>query len=101
MFTSQFIVDSVIDTCERYWSESKQKRPRKEEIPSKLGQELEKKKPSKRQSSKDNAIENGSTSNGSPVRQKQERKHSPEIFKRRKTNDVTDSGVAPVICKTG
>lgn len=97
MFSFQFIVDSVIDTCERYWSESKQKRSRKVEIPSKLGQGLEKKKPSKRRSSKDNAIEDDSVSNANPVRQKQE----PEIFKRRKTNDVTDSGVAPVICKTG
>lgn len=95
------MVDSVIDTCERYWSESKQKRSRKEEISQKVSHEAEKKSGMKRQSSKDKAIENGSASNSSPVRRKYERDDSPEMFKRRKTNDVTDSIVASKTCKTG
>ncbi|XP_055302508.1 uncharacterized protein LOC129568536 [Sitodiplosis mosellana] len=93
--------DCVIDTCERYWNECKQKRSRKEEIPEKVSQVIEKKSAKKRQSSKDNTIENSFTPNNTPpMLRTHERENSPEMFKRRKTNDVVDSGVRLNICKT-
>lgn len=102
------MIDSVIDTCERYWNDCKQKGSRKDKIPEGTIQETEKKRSKRRQSSKDSAIENDIAAKNSPVRRKHDSNKSPElkvfkvpVFKRRKTNDVTDSGVALNICKTG
>lgn len=98
------MIDSVIDTCERYWNDCKQKGSRKERSLERISQEAEKRRSKHRQPLKDDAIkiESDLTLKASPVRRKYERENTPEIFKRRKTNDVTDSGVVPnIVCKTG
>lgn len=90
---------SVIDTCERYWNECEQKGIRKEKTLERLNEDVERKTLKQRKPSKE--IENGVSLKCSPVRRKHERETSTEMFKRRKTNDVTDCGVDLSICKTG
>lgn len=97
--------DSVIDTCERYWDESKQKKSRKEKSVEKFSFEGERKSSKQQKTTKSTSIdtEKGKTcveKEGQP-RLKREKEEKPsEDCKRRKINvDVTDSSVVLEIDK--
>ncbi|XP_031636750.1 uncharacterized protein LOC116349467 [Contarinia nasturtii] len=88
--------DCVIDTCERYWDESKQKKSRKEKSAERFSIEAERKCSKQQKSTKYSSIENVTSKacaeKYSPSRRKREKEEKNfDDSKRRKVIDVTDS----------